>query len=147
MSSILALATALELLDPIKRAQLLFKRRVALLFYESSTRTRTSFELAAKSLGADTALISSLSSSIEKGESLKDTGITLKALGAECIILRHANSGAPYLLARETQLPVLNAATACMSIRRQALLDLRTILTGVSVQRRQMPSLHIRLRA
>ena len=83
VSSILALATELELQDPIKRAQRLFKRRVALLFYESSTRTRTSFELAAKSLGADTALISSLSSSIEKGESLKDTGITLNALGAE----------------------------------------------------------------
>jgi aspartate carbamoyltransferase catalytic subunit len=129
VSSILALATELELQDPIKRAQRLFKRRVALLFYESSTRTRTSFELAAKSLGADTALISSLSSSIEKGESLKDTGITLKALGAECIILRHANSGAPYLLARETQLPVLNAGDGMHEHPSQALLDLRTILT------------------
>ncbi len=129
VSSILALATELEQQDPIKRAQRLFKRRVALLFYESSTRTRTSFELAAKSLGADTALISSLSSSIEKGESLKDTGITLKALGAECIILRHANSGAPYLLARETQIPVLNAGDGMHEHPSQALLDLRTILT------------------
>ncbi len=130
VSSILGLATELELQDPIKRAQRLFKRRVALLFYESSTRTRTSFELAAKSLGADTALISSLSSSIEKGESLKDTGITLKALGAECIILRHANSGAPYLLARETQIPVLNAGDGMHEHPSQALLDLRTILTA-----------------
>ena len=129
VSSILALATELEQQDPLKRAQRLFKRRVALLFYESSTRTRTSFELAAKSLGADTALISSLSSSIEKGESLKDTGITLKALGAECIILRHANSGAPYLLARETQIPVLNAGDGMHEHPSQALLDLRTILT------------------
>lgn len=129
VSEILALATELEVQDPIKRAQRLFKRRVALLFYESSTRTRTSFELAAKSLGADTALISSLSSSIEKGESLKDTGITLKALGAECIILRHANSGAPYLLARETQIPVLNAGDGMHEHPSQALLDLRTILT------------------
>ena len=66
---------------------------MALLFYESSTRTRTSFELAAKALGCDTTLISSLSSSIEKGESLKDTGLTLRALGAEAIILRHNSSG------------------------------------------------------
>ena len=61
-------------MDPLVRDRILAKRRVALLFYESSTRTRTSFELAAKSLGADTTLISNLSSSIEKGESLKDTG-------------------------------------------------------------------------
>jgi aspartate carbamoyltransferase catalytic subunit len=118
----------LEQQDPIERAQRLFKRRVALLFYESSTRTRTSFELAAKSLGSDTALISALSSSIEKGESLKDTGITLKALGAECIILRHANSGAPWLLARETSVPVLNAGDGMHEHPSQALLDLRTIL-------------------
>ncbi len=85
-------------------------RRIALLFYESSTRTRTSFELAAKSLGAMTTLVSDKSSSIEKGESLKDTGTDVEgAWGGECIILRHANSGAPYLLARSTGLPVLNA--------------------------------------
>lgn len=125
---VLAFAGTLEKEDPAKRAERLFKRRVALLFYESSTRTRTSFELAAKSLGCDTALISSLSSSIEKGEGLKDTGITLKALGAECIILRHANSGAPWLLARETQLPVLNAGDGMHEHPSQALLDLRTIL-------------------
>jgi aspartate carbamoyltransferase catalytic subunit len=129
VSAVLALATKLENEDPVRRAERLFKRRIALLFYESSTRTRTSFELAAKSLGCDTALISSLSSSIEKGESLKDTGITLKALGAECIILRHANSGAPYLLARETGLPVLNAGDGMHEHPSQALLDLRTILT------------------
>jgi len=129
ISAILKMATDLEQEDPLRRAERLFKRRVALLFYESSTRTRTSFELAAKSLGADTALISSLSSSIEKGESLKDTGITLKALGAECIILRHASSGAPWLLARETQVPVLNAGDGMHEHPSQALLDLRTILT------------------
>jgi aspartate carbamoyltransferase catalytic subunit len=128
VSRVFALAKELEEEDAIRRSERLFKRRVALLFYESSTRTRTSFELAAKSLGADTALISALSSSIEKGESLKDTGITLKALGAECIILRHANSGAPYLLARETQIPVLNAGDGMHEHPSQALLDLRTIL-------------------
>jgi aspartate carbamoyltransferase catalytic subunit len=104
-------------------------RTVALLFYESSTRTRTSFELAAKSLGATTTLVSDKSSSIEKGESLKDTGLTLRALGAECIVLRHSASGAPFVLARETGLPVLNAGDGMHEHPSQALLDLRTILT------------------
>jgi aspartate carbamoyltransferase catalytic subunit len=121
-------AASLEKENPIERAHRLAKRRVALLFYESSTRTRTSFELAAKGLGADTTLVSALSSSIEKGESLKDTGLTLRALGAECIILRHPNSGAPYLLERVTRLPVLNAGDGMHAHPSQALLDLRTIL-------------------
>jgi aspartate carbamoyltransferase catalytic subunit len=128
VSEILSLATALEQEHPLKRAERLAKRRIALLFYESSTRTRTSFELAAKGLGADTTLVSSLSSSIEKGETLKDTGLTLRALGAEAIILRHPNSGAPWLLERETGLPVLNAGDGMHEHPSQALLDLRTIL-------------------
>ena len=128
VSEILAQATVLEREDPLKRAKRLAKRRIALLFYESSTRTRTSFELAAKGLGADTTLVSSLSSSIEKGETLKDTGLTLRALGAEAIILRHPNSGAPWLLERETGLPVLNAGDGMHEHPSQALLDLRTIL-------------------
>jgi aspartate carbamoyltransferase catalytic subunit len=129
VSSILKMASLLEGEDPLIRARRLAKRRVALLFYESSTRTRTSFELAAKSLGADTALISSQSSSIEKGESLKDTGITLKALGAECIIMRHLSSGAPYLLEQSTALPILNGGDGMHEHPSQALLDLRTMLT------------------
>jgi aspartate carbamoyltransferase catalytic subunit len=128
ISQILARATALENQDPLVRDRILAKRRVALLFYESSTRTRTSFELAAKSLGADTTLVSSLSSSIEKGESLKDTGLTLRALGAEAIILRHSSSGAAWLLESETRLPVLNAGDGMHEHPTQALLDLRTIL-------------------
>lgn len=128
ISQILHMATVLEEEDPLERAKRLAKRRVALLFYEASTRTRTSFELAAKGLGADTTLISSLSSSIEKGESLKDTGLTLKALGAECIILRHLSSGSPYLLEKMTGLPVLNAGDGMHQHPSQALLDLRTIL-------------------
>ncbi len=128
LNHILRRATALENQDPLTRDRILAKRRVALLFYESSTRTRTSFELAAKSLGADTALISSLSSSIEKGESLKDTGLTLRALGAEAIILRHNSSGAPWLLEEATRLPVLNAGDGMHEHPTQALLDLRTIL-------------------
>jgi len=128
VSHILARATALEKQDPLTRARILAKRRIALLFYESSTRTRTSFELAAKSLGADTALVSSLSSSIEKGESLKDTGLTLRALGAEAIILRHNSSGAAWLLEAETRIPVLNAGDGMHEHPTQALLDLRTLL-------------------
>jgi aspartate carbamoyltransferase catalytic subunit len=128
LSHILERATILEQQDPLSRDRILFKRRVALLFYESSTRTRTSFELAAKSLGADTALISNLSSSIEKGESLKDTGLTIRALGAEAIILRHNSSGAPWLLEEVTRLPVLNAGDGMHEHPTQALLDLRTIM-------------------
>lgn len=129
ISKILTDAGRLEAMEPLRRARLFAKRRVALLFYESSTRTRTSFELAAKSMGADTVLVSALSSSIEKGESLKDTGITLRSLGAECIILRHPNSGAPYLLARTTGLPILNAGDGTHEHPSQALLDLMTILS------------------
>jgi aspartate carbamoyltransferase catalytic subunit len=128
LSHLLARATALESQDPLTRARILAKRRIALLFYESSTRTRTSFELAAKGLGADTTLVSSLSSSIEKGESLKDTGLTLRALGAEATILRSNSSGAPWLLEAETHLPVLNAGDGMHEHPTQALLDLRTML-------------------
>src|ERR1035437_7620780 len=128
VSRLLARATELESMDPLVRDRLLAKRRVALLFYESSTRTRTSFELAAKGLGADTALVSSLSSSIEKGETLKDTGLTLRALGAETIILRHNSSGAAGRLEAEPRLPILNAGDGMHEHPTQALLDLRTIL-------------------
>jgi len=128
VSDLLARATSLENQNPLTRDRILLKRRIALLFYESSTRTRTSFELAAKSLGADTTLVSSLSSSIEKGETLKDTGLTLRALGAEAIILRHNSSGAPWLLEEATRLPVLNAGDGMHEHPTQALLDLRTIL-------------------
>jgi aspartate carbamoyltransferase catalytic subunit len=128
LSNLLNRATFLENMAPLERARILAKRRIALLFYESSTRTRTSFELAAKGLGADTTLVSSLSSSIEKGESLKDTGLTLRALGAEAIILRHASSGAPWLLEAETRLPILNAGDGMHEHPTQALLDLRTML-------------------
>jgi aspartate carbamoyltransferase catalytic subunit len=129
----LVLRRAKELTEqhPLERTRLFAKRRVALLFYESSTRTRTSFELAAKALGSDTTLVSNLSSSIEKGESLKDTGLTLRALGAEAIILRHSASGAPWLLEQYTHLPVLNAGDGMHEHPTQALLDLRTVLADL----------------
>jgi aspartate carbamoyltransferase catalytic subunit len=128
VAEILASTTRLEQMSFEDRARVLTGRTIALLFYESSTRTRTSFELAAKSLGATTTLVSDKSSSIEKGESLKDTGLTLRALGAEAIVLRHLASGAPMLLARVTGLPVLNAGDGMHQHPSQALLDLRTIL-------------------
>ena len=128
VAEILATTTRLERMAAVERARVLAGRTIALLFYESSTRTRTSFELAAKSLGATTTLVSDKSSSIEKGESLKDTGLTLRALGAECIVLRHPASGAPSLLARSSGLPVLNAGDGMHEHPSQALLDLRTIL-------------------
>ena len=128
VARVMALTGRLEAMERGERARLMAGRRVALLFYESSTRTRTSFELAAKGLGVTTTLVSDKSSSIEKGESLKDTGLTLKALGAECIVLRHPSSGAPWVLERTTGLPVLNAGDGTHEHPSQALLDLRTMM-------------------
>ena len=136
VAQILALTDSLQALPAAERRKLLEDRRVALLFYESSTRTRTSFELAAKSLGATTTLVSDKSSSIEKGESLKDTGLTLKALGAECIVLRHPAGGAPFVLERTTGLPVLNAGDGMHQHPSQALLDLRTMIRRLGLQDR-----------
>jgi aspartate carbamoyltransferase catalytic subunit len=133
VAKILAATARLEEMAASDRARVLAGRTIALLFYESSTRTRTSFELAAKSLGATTTLVSDKSSSIEKGESLKDTGLTLRALGAEAIVLRHLASGAPFLLARATGLPVLNAGDGMHQHPSQALLDLRTILLRLAL--------------
>jgi len=103
-------------------------KRIALLFYEPSTRTRVSFEFAAKLLGTHTSLISSSASSIEKGESLVDTGKTLQALGADCIVVRHPSSGAPYVLARNLRIPIINAGDGMHEHPSQGLLDAYTIL-------------------
>ncbi len=106
----------------------LFKeRRIALLFYEASTRTRISFEFAAKVLGATTTLVHATASSIEKGESLLDTGYTITALGADVIIIRHPSSGAPHVLAQHVHIPVINAGDGMHEHPSQALLDAYTI--------------------
>lgn len=133
ITRVLRLARTLEAEPHRLRVTRLDGRKVAMLFYESSTRTRTSFELAAKSLGAMTTLVSDKSSSIEKGESLHDTGVTLRALGAECIVLRSNFSGAPEVLARSTGLPVLNAGDGMHEHPSQALLDLRTMLQRLRI--------------
>ena len=107
---------------------LLRGKRIALLFYEASTRTRVSFEFAAKLLGTHTSVISATASSIEKGESLVDTGKTLQALGADCIVVRHPSSGAPHVLARNLQMPIINAGDGMHEHPSQGLLDAYTIL-------------------
>src|SRR5258705_5163400 len=96
-------------MNPDKPRPLLKGKRVVLLFYEASTRTRSSFEIAAKSLGAITTLVQSSGSSIEKGESLLDTGYTLRAVGADGIVIRHPAAGAPHLMANHLDIPVINA--------------------------------------
>lgn len=123
--SILKLARKMHTRAP---RPLLRGKRIALLFYEPSTRTRVSFEFAARLLGGHTSLISSTSSSIEKGESLVDTGKTLQALGADCIVVRHPSSGAPNVLARNLRVPIVNAGDGMHEHPSQALLDAYTIL-------------------
>ncbi len=87
-------------------------RTIITLFYEASTRTRASFELAGKALGADVINVAASGSSIEKGESLIDTVRTLQAVGADVLVMRHGSSGAPYLVARNVQSSVINVAMA-----------------------------------
>lgn len=100
---------------------------VVTLFYEQSTRTRASFEVAAKSLGADVVNITAASSSVGKGESLVDTVQTLDAIGADALVLRHPRSGAPYLAARYTGASVINGGDGMHAHPTQALLDLFTM--------------------
>jgi aspartate carbamoyltransferase catalytic subunit len=107
---------------------LLKGKRIVLLFYEASTRTRVSFELAAKALGATTTVITANASSIEKGESLIDTGYTLHALGADLIVMRHPSSGAHWTLARHLEIPLVNAGDGMHEHPSQALLDAFTML-------------------
>lgn len=115
-------------MNPQKPRPLLRGKRVVLLFYEPSTRTRSSFEVAAKSLGAMTILVHSSGSSIEKGESIIDTGHTLRAVGADVIVMRHPAAGAPRLLAQHVDVPVINAGDGMHEHPSQALLDALTIL-------------------
>jgi aspartate carbamoyltransferase catalytic subunit len=98
------------------------------LFFENSTRTRTSFEIAAKRLGADTISIASSGSSVSKGESLVDTLNTLAAMRPHAIVMRHAASGAPHFLARHLETPIINAGDGMHEHPTQALLDALTIL-------------------
>jgi aspartate carbamoyltransferase catalytic subunit len=125
---ILGLLKLARRMNPLKARPLLRGKRVVLLFYEASTRTRSSFEFAAKSLGAVTTLVQSSGSSIEKGESLLDTGYTLRAVGADLIVIRHPSAGAPHLMAQHLDIPIINAGDGMHEHPSQALLDAFTIL-------------------
>jgi len=125
---IAALLKLARRMNPLKPRPLLRGKRVLLLFYEASTRTRSSFEIAAKSMGAMTTLVLSSGSSIEKGESLLDTGYTLEAVGADVIVVRHPSAGAPLLMANHLNVPVINAGDGMHEHPSQALLDAYTIL-------------------
>src|SRR5437870_11415389 len=112
----------------VKKLDTLRGKMIVNLFYEASTRTRTSFEIAAKRLGADAVSITASGSSVTKGESLVDTLNTLAAMHPDAIVMRHAASGAPYFLAHHLAIPIVNAGDGTHEHPTQALLDALTIL-------------------
>jgi aspartate carbamoyltransferase catalytic subunit len=111
----------------VKKVPALRGKTVVLLFFESSTRTRTSFELAAKRLSADTINISANASSVSKGESVLDTARNIEAMNVDMIVVRHRSSGVPELLAHHLKSCVVNAGDGCRAHPTQALLDIFTI--------------------
>ncbi len=129
--AVLILDTADELARisdrPIKKLPTLRGRTVVNLFFEDSTRTRISFEAAAKRLSADVINFSAKGSSVAKGESLKDTALTLEAMGADAVVVRHSASGAPQRLAGWVRGTVVNAGDGSHEHPTQALLDSFTI--------------------
>jgi len=122
----------LEVLSrPIRRAPALRGKTVILFFAEASTRTRVSFELAAKALSADVVNIGASGSSVEKGESLLDTVRTLTALGGDIVVMRHSASGAPYFIASRSDAAVINAGDGWHAHPTQGLLDAYTLRTAL----------------
>src|SRR5579875_3964094 len=113
--------------ETFKRFEILRGRSVVNLFFEASTRTRTSFEIAAKRLGADVLSITASGSSVSKGESLVDTLNTLAAMRPDAIVMRHSASGAPHFLSRYLPVPIVNAGDGTHEHPTQALLDALTI--------------------
>jgi aspartate carbamoyltransferase catalytic subunit len=112
---------------PIKKVPTLRGRLVINFFYEASTRTKTSFELAAKRLSADTFSLSATGSSITKGETLIDTAKNLEAMAPDLIVMRHSSSGAPHFLAKHIKPSIINAGDGTHEHPTQALLDMMTI--------------------
>lgn len=110
-----------------KKTSELSGKSILMLFYENSTRTRMSFELASKYLGANSANIAVSASSVAKGETLVDTGRNLDAMGTDAIVIRHAMSGAPHLLAKNIHASVINAGDGMNEHPTQALLDFMTM--------------------
>ncbi len=136
--ALLILDTAEELARmsdrPIKKLPTLRGRTVVNLFFEDSTRTRISFEAAAKRLSADVINFSAKGSSVAKGESLKDTALTLEAMGADAVVIRHVASGAPHRLAGWIRGHVINAGDGMHEHPTQALLDAFTIRRRLGLQ-------------
>jgi aspartate carbamoyltransferase catalytic subunit len=112
---------------PIKKVPSLRGKTVVNLFYEASTRTRMSFEVAAKRLSADVLNFAVSTSSVEKGEGLKDTALTLEAMGVDAVVIRHPAAGAPWLLRQWLEASILNAGDGMHAHPTQALLDLLTL--------------------
>jgi aspartate carbamoyltransferase catalytic subunit len=125
------LTTAIEmkkmLVNNVKKTNHLSNKSVATLFYENSTRTKTSFEIAAKFMGAVLSGISVAQSSVQKGETLIDTGKTLDALATDVVIIRHGVSGAPHFLAKNVKASVINGGDGMNEHPTQALLDIFTV--------------------
>ena len=115
----------------IRKVPALRGKTVVTLFYESSTRTRVSFEQAAKILSADVINVTSGGSSSKKGESLYNTALTIQAMQADIIIVRHPHSGAPHFLARQLEAKVINAGDGTHAHPTQSLLDLYTIRKNI----------------
>ena len=115
----------------IKKVPTLRGKTVVSLFYEASTRTRASFEIAAKRMSADFVSLSSSTSSTTKGETLLDTARNLAAMRPDAIILRHSASGAPHFLAARVDCPIINAGDGAHEHPTQALLDAATFCTAV----------------
>ena len=112
---------------PIKKVPTLRGKTIVLFFYEPSTRTRTSFDIAAKRLSADSISLSGSSSSIVKGETLADTAKNLESMQADVIVLRHPCAGAPHMLAQRVKPSIINAGDGMHAHPSQALLDLMTV--------------------
>ncbi len=112
---------------PIRKVPALRGKVVCTLFFEPSTRTRASFETAAKILSAETSSLTVAASSVSKGETLKDTILTMQAMGVDCFVIRHPQSGAPELATKYVRGSVLNAGDGCHEHPTQGLLDLLTI--------------------
>jgi aspartate carbamoyltransferase catalytic subunit len=111
----------------VKKVPALRGKTVVMLFFESSTRTRSSFELAAKRLSADTINIAASSSSLSKGESVLDTALNIEAMNVDAIIVRHSSSGVPKVLSEKLDAAIINAGDGCRAHPTQALLDMFTI--------------------
>ena len=126
---------------PMPKVPALRGRTVVSLFFEDSTRTRLSFETAAKRLSADTMTFSVSTSSVNKGESLRDSIETVEAMGVDAFVVRHKSSGVPWQISRWTQASVINAGDGWHEHPTQALLDCYTI--GQALQRRSLDGLHI----